>query len=409
LIGEPQGRIPDSGSKNGAPASLFVAERTPTERARRRVPPLRSSGRRTFLRIAQVAPLAESVPPHRYGGTERVVHYLTEELVALGHTVTLFASGDSRTSARLIAPCERGLRMDAAGTYAHMAAETLLAEQLAQCAERGDFELIHLHTDYLAWPLARRLGLPYVTTFHGRLDLRGLAPLATAFGDAALVSISDDQRRPLPQANWRHTVHHGLPEHLYAPGDGRGGYLAFLGRISPEKRVDRAIEIAARAGMELRVAAKVDPADQEYFEREIEPLLAAPHVTFLGEIDDEEKAQFLGDAAALLFPIDWPEPFGLALIESFACGTPVVAFRRGSVPEIVRHGITGFIVDDVRDAVQAVESLHLLSRGDVRAEFETRFTARRMAEDYVTVYDSLLEGAQIDLPAAGGDFLRIAR
>ena len=361
------------------------------------------------MRIAQVAPLSESVPPLRYGGTERIVHYLTEELVALGHSVTLFASGDSRTSARLIAPCERGLRLDAAGTRAHMAAETLMAEQLAQCAERAEFDVVHLHTDYLAWPLARRLGLPYVTTFHGRLDLRGLVPLVAAFGDAPVVSISDDQRRSLPQANWQRTVHHGLPDDLYQPGEGRGGYLAFLGRISPEKRVDRAIEIATRSGMELRIAAKVDPVDQEYFEREIEPLLAAPNVTFLGEIDDDQKEQFLGDAAALVFPIDWPEPFGLALIEAFACGTPVIAFRRGSVPEVVRHGITGFIVDDVGEAVQAAESLHLLSRREVRGEFESRFTARRMAEDYLAVFQTVVENARAGSAQRGGDRLSIVR
>jgi len=330
-----------------------------------------------------------------------VVHYLTEELVTLGHSVTLFASGDSRTTARLVAPCERGLRQEAGDLFAHMAAETLMAEQLAQRSERGEFDLIHLHTDYLTWPLVRRLRVPYLTTFHGRLDLRGLEPLVAAFGDAPLVSISNDQRRPLPAGNWHGTVYHGLPERLYEPGNGRGGYLAFLGRISPEKRLDRAIEIATRSGRELRVAAKVDPADQEYFEREIEPLLSAPNVTFIGEIGDEEKTGFLGDAAALVFPIDWPEPFGLALIESFACGTPVIAFRRGSVPDIVRHGITGFVVDDVDEAAQATESLHVLSRADVRAEFESRFTARRMAEEYVALYEAVVQHYRGDQPGTG--------
>ena len=346
------------------------------------------------MRIAQVAPLSESVPPRRYGGTERVVHYLTEGLVRLGHDVTLFASGDSTTSARLVPACDESLRRNAGEALDPLAPQTLLLELLAQRVEAGEFDVVHLHTDHVAWPILSRTAVPFVTTLHGRLDLKGLPPLVSAFPEVPLISISNAQRWPLPGAGWLRTIYHGLPEEMYRPGDGKGGYLAFLGRISPEKRVDRAIAIASRANIPLRIAAKVDPADEEYFERVIAPLLENPLVGYLGEIDDTEKEAFLGDAAALLFPIDWPEPFGLVMIEAFACGTPVVAFRRGSVPEVVRHGVTGFIVDDIDEAVRAVDSLHLISRTDCRAEFEERFTARRMVDDYVAVYQSLIAAAE---------------
>ena len=339
------------------------------------------------MRIAEVAPLYESVPPRLYGGTERIVHYLTEELVALGHEVTLFASGDSRTSARLIAPCDYALRLDPDGTDP-AAAHTRLAELLAQRVERGEFDVLHLHTDHLLWPLARRLKVPFVNTFHGRLDLKGLAPLCDEFREASLVSISDSQREPLPEAAWATTIYHGLPTELYRMGSGKGGYLAFLGRIAPEKRVDLAIQVAEETGMPLRIGAKVDAVDREYFEREIERLLDRPRVEYLGEITDDQKAAFLGDASALIFPIDWPEPFGLVMIEALACSTPVIALRRGSVPEVLRHATTGFIVDDVSSAVEAVRALPSIRREDCRRDFEQRFTARRMAEEYVALFES---------------------
>ena len=346
------------------------------------------------MRIAQVAPLFESVPPRLYGGTERVVHYLTEELVAAGHDVTLFASGDSRTSAKLVSPTVEALRLGAQPDRDPLAAWSLMNEQLAQRAERGEFDLIHLHTDHLAWSLVRRLNVPHVTTLHGRLDLRDLPAVFAEFVDMPLVSISDSQRRPALNANWRATVHHGLPEDLLLPGTGSGGYLAYLGRISPEKGPARAIAIAERARVPLKIAAKVSRDDREYFRTEIEPLFDSPYVEFLGEIGEREKGAFLGQAAALLFPIEWPEPFGLAMIEALACGTPVIAHHQGSVPEVLRHGITGFIADDLDEAVQAVENLGLISREECRAQFEQRFTARRMMEDYVEVYEGLLREAR---------------
>ncbi len=340
------------------------------------------------MRIAQVSPLYEAVPPRWYGGTERIVSYLTEELVRQGHEVTLYASGDSVTRARLIAPCERSLRLDkrCRDPLAH---HLLLLEMVMQ--EAADYDVIHFHVDYLHFPLSRRAGVPHVTTLHGRLDLPDLPPLYRAFPEQPLVSISDAQRRPLAWANWVRTVYHGLDPRLYALHEGGGDYLAFLGRISPEKRVDRALEIASRVGLPLRVAAKIDAVDQSYFQTEIAPLLERSRVEYVGELGEEEKGPFLGGARALLFPIDWPEPFGLVMIEAMACGTPVVAFPGGSVPEVVDHGETGFVVDSLEEAVRAVERVGELSRRHVRAVFDRRFTAARMARDYLGVYERLAD------------------
>jgi glycosyltransferase involved in cell wall biosynthesis len=339
------------------------------------------------MRIAQVAPLAESVPPKRYGGTERVVSYLTEELVRLGHDVTLFASGDSTTAARLIAPCPRALRLDAT-IVDRLAPHILMLEMVARRAH--EFDIIHFHSDYLQFPLTRRLDVAHVTTLHGRLDLPELAPLYREFSDTPVVSISDAQRTPLPWARWVGTIHHGLPTSLYRFSDQPGAYLAFLGRISPEKRVDRAIAIARQAGLPLKIAAKVDDADRQYFEREIRHLLDDPLVEFLGEIDDAAKQSLLGNALALLFPIDWPEPFGIVMAEALACGTPVIAFRHGSVPEVIEDGVTGFIVESIDEAVAAVRRIPELSRRRCRDVFEARFSARRMATDYVRLYTRLI-------------------
>jgi glycosyltransferase involved in cell wall biosynthesis len=351
-----------------------------------------------MMRIAQVAPLYESVPPQGYGGTERVVSYLTEALVRQGHEVTLFASGDSVTSARLVAPCRSALRLDpqCLDPLAHY---ILMIEQV--CHQASRFDLIHWHIDYLHFPLSRRHGTPHVTTLHGRLDLPDLGPLYQAFTDVPVVSISHAQRAPLPGVNWQDTVYHGLPEDLYTFRPEPGTYLAFLGRISPEKRVDRAIAIAHQLGMDLKIAAKVDPADRAYFEAVIAPLLREPRVAFMGEIGEGEKNDFLGHAAALLFPIDWPEPFGLVMIEAMACGTPVIAFRRGSVPEIIADGVTGFIVDDVEGAVQAAKHLPRVSRWRCRQQFEARFSAARMARDYLAMYPRLGAGARRAWAAGG--------
>jgi len=335
------------------------------------------------MRIAQVAPLTESVPPRLYGGTERVVSFLTEELVALGHDVTLFASGDSVTSAELAAITPRALRLDPDVRDA-MAPHFLMMEHVRRRAD--EFDVLHFHMDYWSFSLFARQRTPFVTTLHGRLDLPELWPIYRSFPDARLVSISDYQRRPMPFANWAGTVLHGLPADLLTPQDVKPSYLAFLGRIAPEKRVDRAIEIAGRAGMKIRIAAKVDRVDQDYYDEQIKPLMAQPHVEYIGEIADHEKSAFLSGAHALLLPIDWPEPFGLVMIESMACGTPVIAFPAGSVPEVVEHGRTGFITPDVAAAARAVEDLPSLSRVAVRRRFEERFTARRMAEDYIDLY-----------------------
>lgn len=350
------------------------------------------------MRIAQVAPLYESVPPLLYGGTERVVSYLTEELVRQGHDVTLYASGDSITSARLSALCEGSLRLQGGKLTAPLAHHLHLIERIAQ--EAQEFDVVHFHLDYLPFSQIRRQGIPAVSTLHGRLDIPDLYPLFREFGDMNLISISNAQRVFMPWASWLTTVHHGLPEELLTPQYEPGKYLAFLGRISPEKRVDRAIEIAGRVGVPLRIAAKIDPTDQEYFNEHICPLLRQPHVEFLGEIGEQEKAEFLGNARALLFPIDWPEPFGLVMIEAMACGTPVVAFRHGSVPEILENGVTGYIVDNMEGATRAVRRIDLISRRACRDVFEERFSARRMCADYVRAYDRVIRKQR--KPATGG-------
>jgi len=340
------------------------------------------------MRIAQVAPLYESVPPRHYGGTERVVSYLTDALVDLGHDVTLFASGDSITRARLEAVVPRRL-WGASGCVDTMAHHVLLLERVMAAARR--FDVIHFHIDYLHFPLSRRMSTPHLTTLHGRLDLPDLGPLFREFAEMPLASISDAQRRPLVSANWLGTVHHGLPPRLYSVSPGGGDFLAFVGRISPEKRADRAIAIARRAGVPLKIAAKVDPTDRLYFEREIEPLLDDPLVEYLGEVDDRGKQEILCGARALLFPIDWPEPFGLVVIEAMACGTPVIAWPCGSVPELIDHGITGYLVDDVDDAARAVRAAAGLDRARCRQVFEARFTAVRMASDYLRLYERVMD------------------
>jgi len=340
------------------------------------------------MKIAQVAPLAESVPPKLYGGTERVVSYLTEELVRQGHSVTLFASGDSRTAAELHACTETALRFNEHIQDPHVF--NLL--QFDEVRERADeFDVIHFHTDYLHFPLVRELELANtVTTLHGRLDLPGYPEIFARHRGLPMVSISNHQRRPLPDVHWAGTVLHGLPRNVcrFEPAP-RAGYLAFLGRISPEKRVDRAIEIARRAGLPLRIAAKVDAADRDYFEAEIEPLLSQPHVDYVGEIGERDKCEFLGQARALLFPIDWPEPFGLVMIEAMSCGTPCVAWREGSVPEIISEGDNGFIVDSIEQAVAAVHRAPQLDRTRVRSAFEQRFSVERMTRDYLEIYRRL--------------------
>lgn len=340
------------------------------------------------MRIAQVAPLYESVPPHRYGGTERVVSYLTEELVRQGHEVTLFASGDSTTRAQLVPGCRHSLRLDAA-CVDPLAHHLLMLERVFERADA--FDVVHFHLEYLHFPFARRRPVPHLATLHGRLDRPELQPLFDEYREMPVVSISESQRLPLPRMNWQACVHHGLPAERYRFHPGHGDYLAFLGRISPEKRVDRAIAIAQRAGLPLRIAAKVDRADLEYFENVIEPLLATPGVDFIGEIGDEEKSDFLGNARALLFPIDWPEPFGLVMIEAMACGTPVIAYRNGSVAEVLENGVTGFVVQRREEAIDAVRRCASLSRARCREVFEQRFTAQRMARDYLDLYERLAE------------------
>jgi glycosyltransferase involved in cell wall biosynthesis len=352
------------------------------------------------MRIAQVAPLAEAVPPKLYGGTERIVSYLTEELVAQGHDVTLFASGDSETEATLAPMAPRALRLDKS-IRDPLAPTMLMLEAVARRAD--EFDVIHFHLDYLPFSLASRFRTPSITTLHGRLDLPELGPVFDMFPDAPVVSISDAQRRPLPQANWIGTVHHGLPGGQLRAGPGDGGYLAFLGRISPEKGVERAIRIADQAGMRIRIAAKIDDVDRAYYEREIRQLLVLPHVEYVGEIGEAEKSDFLGGATALLFPIDWPEPFGLVMIEAMACGTPIIAFDRGAVPEIIVEGVNGFIVEDVQGALGALHRLDTVARSRVRQNFEERFSARRMADDYVALYQDLTGARQPRLRIVAGD------
>ena len=349
------------------------------------------------MRIALVAPLYEAVPPKLYGGTERVVAYLTDALVDLGHDVTLFASAEARTKATLV-PCrDRAMRLDPT-LNSDLAAHILMLEEVRRRADA--FDIIHFHIDLLQMPLFRDLSARTVTTLHGRLDIKDLPPFYARYPEFPVVSISEDQRRTLRGARWVGTVHHGLPEQLYRPTLAPAGdYLAFLGRIAPEKRPDRAIEIAKRTGMKLKLAAKVDAADRTYFEQQIEPLLDHPLIEYIGEIGDSEKGAFLGNARAVLFPIDWPEPFGLVMIEATACGTPVIAFRRGSVAEVIEDGRTGFLVDDVASAVDAVYRLDQLDRAAIRARFEERFTAQRMARDYVAIYGSLLLGASETIAA----------
>lgn len=340
------------------------------------------------MKIAQVAPLYESVPPRMYGGTERVVSYLTEELVALGHDVTLFASGDSITASRLHAVCAKSLRTDPC-VVDPLARHLVMLEEVARQADA--FDVVHFHCDYLHFPLSRRHNYRHLTTLHGRLDIPELAPLYREFAEAPIVSISDAQRDPLPGANWFDTVHHGLPRELHTLHARPGEYLAFLGRFSPEKRADRAIEIAHRAGCPLKLAAKIDRVDREYYREQIQPLLKGD-TEYIGEINCREKDEFLGGARALLFPIDWPEPFGLVMIEAMACGVPVIAWRCGSVPEVIEDGVNGFIVDSVDEAVAAIARLDTISRQQCRAIFEQRFDARRMAEDYLRCYRRLLTG-----------------
>jgi glycosyltransferase involved in cell wall biosynthesis len=335
------------------------------------------------LRIAQVAPLHESVPPKLYGGTERVVSYLTEELLRQGHRVTLYASGDSTTSAELVSVCDRALRLD----VRHPEPAALHVRMLEEAFKHeSSFDVMHCHVDGLHLPLARRSRVPVITTLHGRLDLPGLEVLYREFSDLPMVSISNAQRRPLPWVNWAGTVYHGLPSGLHAATFEPGSYLAFLGRISPEKGVDRAISVAQRTGVPLKIAAKIDLADHDYFSSRIEPLIRPPLIQYVGEINEQEKTAFLGGALALMFLIDWPEPFGLAMIEAMACGTPVIAFRCGSVPEVVDSESSGFVVDSVDEAVACVERARQLDRRRCRNTFEQRFSAARMARDYVRLY-----------------------
>jgi glycosyltransferase involved in cell wall biosynthesis len=338
------------------------------------------------MKIAQIAPLWESVPPKLYGGTERVVSYITEELMRQGHDVTLFASGDSQTMARLWAACPRSFRLE--GGLVNRDAPLLLMQERALGVEAERFDVIHSHLDFLSFPLSRRCTTPVLTTLHGRLDLPELVSIYREYADMPVVSISNSQRMPLPDANWQGTVYHGLPD-LYTFHQNPGSYLAYLGRICPEKRPDHAIEIAKRVGIPIRMAAKVDPLDRAYFEAHIVPLLDHPLVEYVGEITDKDKCDFLGNAAAVLCPYDWPEPFGIVLIEALACGTPVLAYRRGAIPEIIEDGVTGFICDNLEEMVAAIERLPLIHRHECRKSFEARFTVKRMVQDYLALYERL--------------------
>ena len=337
------------------------------------------------MKIAQIAPLYEAVPPKLYGGTERVVHFLTEELVQLEHDVTLFASGDSKTSAELRAIVPEALRLKDC--------EDSLAPHILQIDEvmdrANEFDVIHFHTDYLNFPFTKSLEVPHVTTLHGNLGIPELQPLYNRYRHQPVISISNSQRKPLPQANWVGNVYHGIPSNLFKPGKGKDGYLAFLGRVSPEKGLENAIAIATTAGVPIKVAAKIDKADEEYYEENIRELFEHPLVEFIGEINEKQKEKFLGNALALIFPINWEEPFGMVLIEAMACGTPVIAFNRGSVQEIIEDGQNGFIVSTNKRAVKALDQLHKIDRKVVRHLFEERFTSRKMAMDYINIYEML--------------------
>ena len=358
------------------------------------------------MKIAQIAPLIESVPPRTYGGTERVVSYLTEELVRLGHDVTLFASGDSITSARLVPCVPTALRLDP-HIRDPIPYYMLMLDRVRECAD--EFDILHFHIDQFHFPLFRPRADRTVTTLHGRQDLPDLRPLYFGFSDMPLVSISDAQRAPVANANFAATIHHGLPIDLHSPTfSPRGGYLAFLGRISPEKGVDRAIKIARTLGIPFKIAAKVDRVDETYFREHIAPLLKAPGVEFIGEINEREKTDFLGQALALMFLINWPEPFGLSLIEAMACGTPVLALRRGSVEEVVEDDLTGHIVDSIDEATVTLPRVMELDRRAVRRRFEERFTATRMAKDYVQVYKSLLARSDVKLVPSLAETLHTA-
>jgi glycosyltransferase involved in cell wall biosynthesis len=348
------------------------------------------------MRIAQIAPLHESVPPLRYGGTERVVYYLSEELVRRGHEVTLFASGDSRTSAELCPCVPESLRLAGRGSDPTVQ-EVIQLDQVLQ--QVGRFDVLHFHTGHMSFPLLNRLAVPHLSTVHGPLDSPEQAALFNHFDRLPLVSISENQRRPVTQANWLGTIHHGLPTDLYnfvaTPAD----YLAFVGRISPEKRLDRAIEIAMAVGVPLKVAAKIDPVDRDYFHHHIEPMmLGNPLVEFVGEVDDQGKQELLGNALALLFPIDWPEPFGLVMIEANACGTPVIAWRRGSTPEVIHEGVNGCLVETIAEATAAVNRIERLDRSRVRSHFEVRFSVTRQAEDYEQLYRHLIQAHRCQCP-----------
>jgi glycosyltransferase involved in cell wall biosynthesis len=344
------------------------------------------------MRIAQVAPLTEAVPPKLYGGTERVVHWLTEELVAQGNDVTLFASGDSQTSAKLDATWPKALRLDGSVRDAN-ALHMVMLERVRRKCDDEEFDFLHFHLDYYPFSLFSRQPTSFITTLHGRLDLPEHQPVFNTFSKAPVISISNAQRRPVPQANWIRTIYHGLPEKLLTPQPVTPGYLAVLGRIAPEKGVDRAIKIAIRCGIPVKIAAKIDRADQDYYDEVMRPLMDHPLVEYIGEIGDHEKSSFLSGAIGLLLPIDWPEPFGLVMIEAMACGTPVIAYNRGSVAEIIDEALTGFIVEDETSAVAAVGRLSQLSRDAIRTQFEQRFTARRMALDYLAAYRGLMEEA----------------
>jgi glycosyltransferase involved in cell wall biosynthesis len=349
------------------------------------------------MRIAQVAPLVESVPPQLYGGTERVVSYLTEELVRLGHDVTLYATGDSRTAAHLVPLAPRALRLNPK-VQDYLPYTYIQADRVCQDAHL--YDVLHFHVDFAHFPLFRDQPDRVVTTLHGRLDLPDLVPFYREFPHMPLVSISNDQRKPMPPVRWMGTVHHGLPSDLYRYMPGQGGYLAFLGRISPEKGPERAIAIARATGMKLKMAAKVDRADREYFEARIRPLLDDPLIEFVGEVNEAGKQELLGNAAALLFPIDWPEPFGLVMIEAMACGTPTIAFPCGAVPEILEDGLTGFVVNSLGEAAEAVRHAGDLPRRRIRERFDQRFTARRMALNYVAIYDRMMKTASASIAAA---------